>query len=50
MDWLTHLYLYGYVNMRLDVSNAQPAFPPPSDATVPTPRSIENVERWLDSE
>ena len=31
MDWLTHLYLYGYVNLRLDMRNARPAFTNPSD-------------------
>lgn len=30
MDWLTHLYLYGYVTMTLDVRNARPAFAEPS--------------------
>ena len=31
MDWLTHLFVYGYVNMTLDVRNARPAFTNPSD-------------------
>jgi hypothetical protein len=31
MDWLTHLYLYGYVNLTLDVRNARPAFTNPSE-------------------
>lgn len=26
MDWLTHLYLYGFVDLRLDMRNARPAF------------------------
>lgn len=30
MDWLTHLYIYGYVDMRLDVRNARPAFTEPT--------------------
>ena len=31
MDWLTHLFLYGEVSLRLDVANARPAFTPPAD-------------------
>lgn len=29
---LTHLFLYGYVNLTLDMRNARPAFTNPSDA------------------
>lgn len=31
MDWLTHLYLYGYVNLTIDSRNAVPAFTEPKD-------------------
>lgn len=31
MDWLTHLYLFGHVDLRLDLRNARPAFTPPAD-------------------
>ena len=31
MDWLTHLFIYGEVNLTLDVRNARPAFAPPAD-------------------
>jgi len=31
MDLLTHLYLFGRVNLVLDLSNARPAFAPPAD-------------------
>lgn len=27
LDWLTELYLYGSVNLTLDMRNARPAFP-----------------------
>ncbi len=27
VDWLTHLYLYGHVTLRLDMANTVPAFP-----------------------
>lgn len=30
MDMLTHLYLFGRVNLVLDMSNARPAFTPPA--------------------
>ena len=32
MDWLTHLFLYGTVTMRLDMSNARPAFTDPNES------------------
>lgn len=31
MDWLTHLYLFGRVNLTLDMRNARPAFTNPAD-------------------
>lgn len=31
MNWLTQLYLYGHVNLTLDMRNARPAFTNPSD-------------------
>jgi hypothetical protein len=31
MHWLTQLYLFGRVDLRLDMRNARPAFTPPAD-------------------